>query len=403
MAQCRVRWLIRTAADLPGPPRKADPNPMHDSQPILRPRRAGPSRATTVALCALLAIVGVGASPTTGTAPDGSSATGNGTANPFAQVMDATSPDYTVEMSKRILGTDGRFTILLLGSDSRPSHPGVRTDTIMIASVDPKTGKAAAVSIPRDTVNFPLSSSRRFGSKINALYAYLARSSKTPGTQMRKIVGKTLGIEIDAYVIVGFDAFRNLVNTVGGLRVYVAKTFYDYSYSIRKGHHGFGLKKGWHTLRDLTALAFARTRHADSDYARARRQQQLVAAAVTKVKSLGLIRLVGLIAASKGLIKTDLPLAYAPLIYTMVSRANLAHAKQTVFGPTAFASSVGGYNNVLKIGVVRAWIKKYFPTVHKNGTWLPAVPPPPPTPSPTPSDSPSDSPSSSPSDTPSPT
>lgn len=370
--------------------------------PPRRPRRAGPSRLTAVALGALVAITGVVVAPAAGSTPaDPTNVSDDVTGGlPFA-LSDTATPAFTAEMSKRILGTDGRFTILLLGSDSRPSHPGIRTDTIMIASVDPKTGKTAAVSIPRDTVNFPLSSSRKFGSKINALYAYLAHSTKTPGTSMRKIVGKALGIEIDAYAVVGFTAFRKLVNNVGGLRVYVAKTFYDYSYSIKRGHRGFGLKKGWHTVRDLVALAFARTRHADSDYARARRQQQLVVAAVSKVKSLGLVRLVGLIAASKGLIKTDLPLSYAPLIWTIVGRADLAHAKRAVFGPTAFASSIGGYNNVLKLSVTRAWIKKYFPTVHKNAIWLPPTPPPPPTPTPTPT--PSDSPTPTPSDTPTPT
>ncbi|HTC86323.1 MAG TPA: LCP family protein [Candidatus Acidoferrum sp.] len=362
-------------------------------------RHAVPSRLSIVVLAAVIAVVGVVATPPARPDPAGSS-TGDGSTT-FAQVLAATTPDYTSDMSKRILGTDGRFTILLLGSDSRPSHPGIRTDTIMIVSVDPKTGKAAAVSIPRDTVNFPLSSTRRFGGKINAMYAYLARSSRTPGTSMRMIVGRALGIEIDAYALVGFDAFRKLVNNVGGVRVYVAKTFYDPTYSIKKGHRGWGLKKGWHTLRDLQALAFARTRHADSDYARARRQQQLVVAAVSTVKSHGLDGLVALIAASRGLIRTDIPLEDAPLIYTMVSRANLATANRTVFGPAAFATSIGGFNNVLKLAVARAWIRTYFPTVHKNGIWLPPVVPPP-SPSPTPSASPSPSPSDSPSDPPSP-
>lgn len=186
-----------------------------------------------------------------------------------------------------MLGHDGRFTILLLGSDARPSHPGTRTDTIIIASVDPVTGRAAAVSIPRDTVSFPLSTHRRFPMKINALYAQLARTTRDPGGQLRAIIGRALGIEIDAYAIVGFKGFRKLVDRVGGLDVYVRRSFYDRTYWVTRHKRGWGLKAGRHHLTGKNALIFARSRHADSDYARAARQQQLVAAAVGKVRARG--------------------------------------------------------------------------------------------------------------------
>src|SRR5688572_29085410 len=55
-----------------------------------------------------------------------------------------------------LLGTDGRLTVLLLGSDYRPAHPGNRTDAIIVVSVDPTTGEAAGFSVPRDTSGFPL-------------------------------------------------------------------------------------------------------------------------------------------------------------------------------------------------------------------------------------------------------
>jgi LCP family protein required for cell wall assembly len=323
---------------------------------------------------------------------------GNGSLS-LAALADFAATSFTPDMSRRILGRDGRFTILLLGSDARPSHPGIRTDTIIVASVDPVTRRAAAVSIPRDTVNFPLSGGRTYRGKINALYQALAHTTRAPGTALRKIVGSALGIEIDAYVVVGFDGFRKLVNNVRGLDVYVARAFYDATYSIRRGHRGFGLSRGWHHLVDLRALAFARTRHADSDYARARRQQQLIVAAVGKVRARGLDGLTMLLTASRGLIKTDLPLSYAPLIYAMVSRADVGHAHLNVFGPSTFAMSIGGYNNVLRLAACRAWIRHYFPPTHANGAWLPPVAPTP-TPSPTPSSTPSDSPAASPSDSP---
>src|SRR5580765_4125179 len=72
-----------------------------------------------------------------------------------------------------LLGTDGRLTVLLLGSDYRPAHPGNRTDAIMVVSVDPTTGKAAGFSVPRDTSGFPLVNGTKYGAKVNALYQQL--------------------------------------------------------------------------------------------------------------------------------------------------------------------------------------------------------------------------------------
>ena len=371
-------------------------------------RRSALTRAAAAAFAGVIAFSALvsGAGPASGSAADTAatrSASGNGRLTLAALADFAsttfTTATFTTDMSRRILGRDGRFTILLLGSDSRPSHPGIRTDTIIVASVDPVTRRAAAVSIPRDTVNFPLSGGRTYRGKINALYQALGHTTRSPGTALRKIVGSALGIEIDAYVVVGFDGFRKLVNNVRGLDVYVARSFYDSTYSIRRGHRGFGLTRGWHHLVDLRALAFARTRHADSDYARARRQQQLIVAAVGKVRSRGLAGLTMLLTASQGLVKTDLPLSYAPLIFAMVSRADVGHAHQTVFGPSAFALSIGGYNNVLRLAACRAWIRRYFPPTHANGAWLPPVPP---TPSPTASPIASQSPSNGPSDSPAP-
>jgi LCP family protein required for cell wall assembly len=374
-------------------------------------RRYALTRASAAAFAGVIALSAVvsGAGPASGSAADTAatrSASENGSLT-LAALADfasttLTAATFTTDMSRRILGRDGRFTILLLGSDSRPSHPGIRTDTIVVASVDPVTRRAAAVSIPRDTVNFPLSGGRTYRGKINALYQALGHTTRSPGTALRKIVGSALGIEIDAYVVVGFDGFRKLVNNVRGLDVYVARSFYDSTYSIRRGHRGFGLTRGWHHLVDLRALAFARTRHADSDYARARRQQQLIVAAVGKVRSRGLAGLTMLLTASRGLVKTDLPLSYAPLIFAMVSRADVVHAHQTVFGPRAFALSIGGYNNVLRLAACRAWIRRYFPPTHANGAWLPPFPTPSPTPSPAPSGIASESPSTGPSDSPAP-
>jgi LCP family protein required for cell wall assembly len=325
-----------------------------------------------------------------------------------AQAADLAATSFTPADSLRILGRDGRFTILLLGSDARPSLSGLRTDAILIASVDPVTGKAAIASIPRDTAYFPLSPLRtgKFSGRINALYSWIKRyyPKRNPGTELRKIIGKALGVEIDAFAMLGFDGYRRSVNNVGGLDVYVAKTLYDPVYSMRRGQHGVRFYRGWNHLVDLRALAYARIRHLEGgDYNRSRRQQQLIAAAVGKVRLRGVDSLASLIAASGGLRKTDLPLAYAPLIFAMVSRANVAQARRVVFQPRTYAYGISSYRIVLKMAAVRAWVRTYFPPAHYLGTWLPPEPAPTPTPTPAPTPTPTPTPEITPTPTPTPT
>jgi LCP family protein required for cell wall assembly len=288
---------------------------------------------------------------------------------------------YTPAQSLRILGTDGRFTILLLGSDARPSISGLRTDAILVASVDPVTGRAAILSIPRDTAYFPLSATRKYAGRINAIYSYLLRTypKRNPGTELRKIIGRALGIEIDAFALLGFAGFRRLVNNVGGLDVYVARKLYDPVYSMRAGQHGVTFYPGWQVLRDLRALAYARIRHlAGGDYGRSGRQQQLIQSAVKKVRSRGVASLASLLAASSGLKKTDLPLTgtYAALIFEIVSRADVAHAPRVVFKPNTYAYAISGYRNILRLAACKAWIRRYFPPIHPMSAWLPPGPTP---------------------------
>ncbi len=298
----------------------------------------------------------------------------------IAGELDPTAMDTAA--ARRILGKDGRFTVLLLGADARGTGLGGRTDAMMVASVDPLTRKAAIVSIPRDIVQFPISATRRFAGKVNALYQSLPAATR--GTTLRGIVGRALGIEIDAYVIVGFTAFRRLVAKVGGLDVTLAKRYYDPYYWVNRHRKGWGLSAGRHHLSSFNALIFARSRKGDNDYGRARRQQQLVMSAVTKVRTLGPGVMAALVAAGRGYYKTDLPMADRALIFAMVARADLSHVNRTVFGPTVYASWRYGAGYVLNLARCKAWIRTYFPKPRSYGTWLPPAPTPAPTPVPTP-------------------
>ena len=69
------------------------------------------------------------------------------------------------------LGKDGRLTMLLIGSDLRPGGGGERTDVMMVATIDPLTGKAAVASIPRDLSGIPLVGGSNSGDmRVNSIY-----------------------------------------------------------------------------------------------------------------------------------------------------------------------------------------------------------------------------------------
>jgi polyisoprenyl-teichoic acid--peptidoglycan teichoic acid transferase len=282
------------------------------------------------------------------------------------------SPSPTPPGADPLLGTDGRLTVLLLGSDYRPAHPGNRTDAIMVVSIDPTTGVAAAFSVPRDTTGFPLPGGGTFSAKVNALYQSLESKTGSGGKPMEAAISKAFGIEIDGSVLIGFQGVRQLVDAVGGVDVTLAQAYYDPVYWVSSRHQGWGLPAGTSHLNGATALIMARSRHGDNDFARTRRQQQLVMAALTKVRTLGPGALPKLIRIADNTVRTDLQLTQASLLFKLVATADLGHAKRTVFGPTVYASGQGGTSFSLKIGACRAWIAANFPPIRPNGSWTPA-------------------------------
>jgi LCP family protein required for cell wall assembly len=268
-----------------------------------------------------------------------------------------------------LLGTDGRLTVLLLGSDYRPAHPGNRTDAIMVVSLDPTTRLAAAFSIPRDTSNFPIGNGKRFGAKVNGLYQHLQTTTGNGGRAMEVAISKAFGIEVDGYVLIGFAGVRQLIGAVGGVDVHLDQAYYDPDYWVTSTKRGWGLPKGTSHLGPADALIFARSRHGDNDFNRARRQQQLVLAALVKVRSRDVTKLPRLIALARDTVRTDLPLDRARDLYDLVSTTDISRVERVVFGPRTYASSTGGTTFELKLDECRRWIKAHFPAVRPMGQW----------------------------------
>jgi LCP family protein required for cell wall assembly len=189
-----------------------------------------------------------------------------------------------------------RINFLLTGIDSSETRDHALTDTLMVVSVDPETGKVAMVSFPRDIARFPLSDGRTFVGKINGLMTYANNHKKEfPDGGLPTLVkelGFLLGIPIHYYAAVDLEGFSKMIDRVGGVTIDNPRAIDDFSYGGWTDKRvGFHLTKGKHKLDGETALAYVRSRKGagDSDFSRARRQQQLLVALEEKLTDPGML------------------------------------------------------------------------------------------------------------------
>jgi len=264
-----------------------------------------------------------------------------------------------------LLGTDGRLTVLILGSDARDGVIGARTDAIIVATINPKSGKVAMVSLPRDTVNVPIAPGRTYSGRINSLFWEYERSTgkaKTALKKTKKAMAYAFGTEIDYYALVEFDGLVRLINRIGGIDVRLKEALSDPTMHL--GKKGLRLKAGKRHLDGKTALAFSRTRHSDSDYGRSRRQQQVLTAAAAKVRERGSDKLSALVDIARKKIITDMPLRAAPALLELAGVARLHNVKSVVLEPGRWARQLPGtYVITPRVAEVHKLFDRFFKPV----------------------------------------
>jgi len=173
--------------------------------------------------------------------------------------------------------------LLVLGLDARAGEGyTTRTDTIMLLGIRPRTASVSLLSIPRDIfINVPGYGSQRINT-INVL-GELEREGYGPEL-LSQSIEQSFGIQPDKYARLNFDAFVQLVDAVGGIRVDVQREIVDYQYPTPDyGTTVVRFSPGVQHMDGETALIYARTRHADDDYGRADRQQQVMNALARKL------------------------------------------------------------------------------------------------------------------------
>ncbi len=181
-----------------------------------------------------------------------------------------------------------RITVLVMGIDRRPGEPFVsRTDTMMVLSVNPQTDQASILSIPRDLYAEIPGWGR---DRINTAFVKGAGvDGPRGGAELAmQTVSYNLGIPIDYYLMIDFAAFIQAVDTLGGIDINVPVAIYDPEFpDMNYGYDPLYIQAGQHHFDGQMALKYARTRHQDSDFGRAQRQQQVVLSMRDRVLSLG--------------------------------------------------------------------------------------------------------------------
>lgn len=192
---------------------------------------------------------------------------------------------------KSLIGEEeDRINILLLGIGG-PGHDGpYLSDTNIIVSIKPSTKEVSMVSIPRD---LGVKIANYGTQRIN--YADALGEKLNPGQggdYARQIFAETFGLEIPYYARVNFNAFEQMIDAVGGIEVNVSQSFSDYSYPGENySYQTITFTSGTQQFNGDLALKFARSRHGtngeNSDFARSRRQQQIISALKDKIMSFG--------------------------------------------------------------------------------------------------------------------
>ncbi len=191
---------------------------------------------------------------------------------------------------------DDHINILLLGMGGVQHEGGYLTDTIMLASLEPSTKKAALTSIPRD-LSIPVENMN--SQKINSINAYAEMEAKgSGGLAISQAVSDVIDQGVDYFFRVDFEGFVNIIDILDGIDVYVDNPLNDYRYPIQgreddpdweSRFEHLEINTGWQHFDGALALKYARSRHAlgieGSDFARARRQQKVIAAAKEKLLS----------------------------------------------------------------------------------------------------------------------
>lgn len=199
--------------------------------------------------------------------------------------------------SEGMLSAKDKANIMIMGVDSREDDVG-RSDTLMVATIDPKKDQASILSIPRDT---RVKIKNHGFDKINHAYAF-------GGHELTKdTVENFLGVTLDHYIIIDTHAFQRIIDTIGGIDIDVEKRMYYEDPWDDDGGLVINLQPGMQHMDGKTAITYVRYRDEEGDLGRIQRQQKFMKALFDKIASPSIImKIPSIIKEISNSIKTDM-------------------------------------------------------------------------------------------------
>lgn len=272
----------------------------------------------------------------------------------FDDQPSATTPTVT---KQNPWGKRKRVNLLLLGGDGGIDREGVRTDSVILVSISTRTGKAIAFSLPRNLrdVPFPegsplariypngfdLSGSDAGESMLNAIYrnvpalhpGILGPSANEGADALKQAVSGALGLKVDYYMLVNLSGFEQIVDAIGGITVNINEPVAIGGNKDRNIPPDSYLQPGpEQRLNGFKALWFTRGRWGSTDYKRMARQRCALKAIVDEADPVTLLRrYTDLAAASKKILRTDIPSKLLPALVDLALDMKAQPLKSVVF------------------------------------------------------------------------
>ncbi|MBB6345962.1 anionic cell wall polymer biosynthesis LytR-Cps2A-Psr (LCP) family protein [Nonomuraea muscovyensis] len=244
-----------------------------------------------------------------------------------------------------------RINFLLLGGDSAPSRPGVRTDSMTVASVNTATGATVLFGLPRNLQRVPLPvgpARDRFPSGfagagpetpglLNEVFQYaedhpevvpgVRRGQRGPAL-LKQTVGDILGLPVSYYALVDMRGFAQIIDAMGGVKVTIKEPIVYGKY--REGLIAPGTRK----LSGSEALWYGRSRTDSDDYVRMGRQKCLLNAVARQADPITVINSFEQLAtATKRAISTDIPQGLLPPLVDLAHQVKDAKIRSLNFVP----------------------------------------------------------------------
>ncbi|MDP9430656.1 MAG: LCP family protein, partial [Actinomycetota bacterium] len=270
-------------------------------------------------------------------------------------------------------GDQERVNVLLLGGDGGEGREGVRTDTVIVASVDTGTGDTTLFSLPRNLQDLPFPEDSPLAevypdgfdagseteSLLNAVYRDgpaaqpdILGPTDDPGADFLKLgVGEALGLDLHYFVLVNLDGFSRLVDALGGITL-------DVNYWVPiNGNPGTGelpddyIEPGPDQVMDgQRALAFARGRFGLTDYDRMARQRCTINAIIDAADPVTLLeRYQELAATTQDIVSTDIPRSALDDFVDLAFLVKDAEVRSVVFDDSVIDPTYPDYDRIRTI------------------------------------------------------